>query len=52
MFFGVDGIVVNKKNACALSPVVSKVSAGALEFYPLYQAKFIQPFLEDAKFGP
>lgn len=52
MFLGVDGIVVNRKNACGLTPTVSKVSSGALEFLPLYQAKYIQQFLEDAKDGP
>ena len=36
MFMGVDGIIVNRKDACGLTPTVSKVSSGALEFLPLY----------------
>lgn len=46
MFIGVDAVVVNKKNACGLTPVVSKVSSGALEFMPIYSVKFVQKFLE------
>jgi len=49
MFLGVDAIVLNKENACGLTPAVSKVSSGALEFLPLYTVKFVQPFLEEAK---
>ena len=48
MFIGVDGIIVNKMNACGLTPAVSKVSSGALEMTPLFQVKFVRPFLEDA----
>lgn len=48
MFIGVDGIIVNKENACGLTPAVSKVSSGALEMIPLFQVKFVRPFLEDA----
>jgi len=44
MFLGVDGIVVNKLNACGLTPVVSKVSSGALEFIPIYSVKFVSKF--------
>jgi len=36
MFIGVDGIIVNKLNACGLTPAVSKVSSGALEMIPLF----------------
>ena len=43
-FIGVDGVIVNKKNACGLTPVVSKVSSGALEFIPLYTVKFVSHF--------
>lgn len=48
MFIGVDAIVVNQKDACGLTPVVSKVSSGALEFLPLYAVKYVGVFLEDA----
>lgn len=52
MFIGVDGVIVNHKNACGLTPTVSKVSSGALEFIPLYSARFIKKFLEDSQKGP
>ena len=45
-------MIVNKKNACGLTPVVSKVSSGALEFIPLYTVKFVSHFFEDAKRSP
>ena len=48
MFIGVDGVIVNKTNACGLTPAVCKVSSGALEFIPLYSVKFVKKFLEDA----
>jgi 21S rRNA (GM2251-2'-O)-methyltransferase len=48
MFIGVDAIVVNHKNSCGLTPTVSKVSSGALEFIPLYSVRFVKKFLEDA----
>ena len=48
IFIGVDGIIVNKTNACGLTATVSKVSSGALEFLPLYSVKFVKKFLEDA----
>ena len=46
MFLGVDAILVNKTDACGLTPVVSKVSSGALEFLPIYSVKFVTKFLE------
>jgi predicted rRNA methylase len=49
MFLGVDGIIVNQKDACGLTPAVSKVSSGALEFMPLFSIKFVKNFLEDSK---
>ena len=52
MFIGVDGIIVNKRNACGLTPAVSKVSSGAVEFIPLYTVKFVSHFFEDAKKAP
>ena len=45
-FIGVDAIIVNKTNSPGLTPVVSKVSSGALEFIPLYGVKFVKKFLE------
>jgi len=48
MFIGVDGILVNQKNACGLTPTVSKVSSGALEFIPLYSIRFVSKFMEEA----
>ncbi len=48
MFIGVDGVLVNATNACGLTPTVSKVSSGALEFIPLYSVKFVKPFMMDA----
>lgn len=52
MFIGVDGVIVNKANSCGLTPVVSKVSSGALEFIPLYSVKFVSHFFTDAKKTP
>ena len=52
LFIGVDGVIVNKTNACGLTPVVSRVSSGALEFIPLYSVKFVSHFFEDAKKDP
>jgi tRNA G18 (ribose-2'-O)-methylase SpoU len=52
MFIGVDGVIVNKRNACGLTPVVSKVSSGAVEFIPIYTVKFVSHFFEDAKKHP
>ena len=49
MFIGVDAIIVNQNNACGLTPAVSKVSSGALEFVPLYAVKFVKPFFLDAQ---
>ena len=46
MFLGVDAVIVNKTDACGLTPVVSKVSSGALEFLPIYSVKFVSKFLE------
>lgn len=51
MFIGVDAVIVNSKNSCGLTPTVSKVSSGALEFIPLYNVRFVSKFLEDAQTG-
>ena len=52
MFIGVDGVIVNRENACGLTPTVSKVSSGAIEYVPLYAVKFLSHFFEDAKKPP
>ena len=52
MFIGVDGVIVNRANACGLTPTVSKVSSGALEFMPINSVKFVSKFLEEAKRDP
>jgi tRNA G18 (ribose-2'-O)-methylase SpoU len=49
MFLGVDTVIVNKLNACGLTPAVSKVSSGALEFMPVHQVKFVSKFFIEAK---
>ena len=49
MFLGVTGVAVNKLNACGLTPVVSKVSSGALEFMPIHSVKFVAKFFQEAK---
>ena len=49
MFLGVTGVAVNKLNACGLTPVVSKVSSGAVEFMPIHSVKFVSKFLSEAK---
>ena len=45
----VDGIIVNKQDACGLTPAVSKVSSGALEVMPIFSVKFVKPFLEEVQ---
>ena len=52
MFFGIDGVIVNKKNACGLTAAVSKVSSGALEFLPIYAVKFVKDFMQEAQKEP
>lgn len=48
-FLGASGIIVRKRGSCPLSPAVSKVSAGAMESFPIFQLKFVKQFLEEAK---
>ena len=52
MFFGIDGVIVNKKNVCGLTAAVSKVSSGALEFLPIYSVKFVKDFMQEAEKAP
>eukprot|EP00210_Caulerpa_lentillifera_P000586 g567.t1 len=47
-FLGVDGILVSKKNSAPLTPVVSKVSSGALEFVPIYGSQKLSKVLIEA----
>ena len=47
MFLGVDAVLVNRKKACGLTPSVSKVSSGALEFMPVYFVKAVTKFLDN-----
>jgi len=49
MFLGVDYVVVNRRNACGLTPTVSKVSSGALEFMPVHSVKFVSKFFLEAQ---
>ena len=49
MFIGVDAVVVNKLNSCGLTPVVSRVSSGALEFTEIFQVKFVSNFMLEAR---
>ncbi|CAO3691989.1 unnamed protein product [Rhizopus stolonifer] len=44
-FFGVDGIIVCRKNSAPLSPAVSKVSSGAMEVMDIFSTKNLLTFL-------
>ena len=44
-FLGAEGVVVCAKNSAAPSPVVSRASAGALEFAPLFATRSMPRFL-------
>jgi len=44
-FLGMKGVVVCAKNSAALSPTVSKASAGALEMMPVYAGMSLLPSL-------
>ncbi len=48
-FLGADGIIVRKRGSCPLTPAVSKVSSGAMEYQPVLQVKFLSQFLQEAK---
>lgn len=47
-FLGVDGILVSKKNSAPLSPVVSKVSSGAMEFAQIHGCQQLPKVLTKA----
>lgn len=49
LFLGADGVVMCKRNSCALSGVVSKASAGALEKMDVYGVSSMPRFLSGAR---
>ena len=46
LFFGVQGVVVSKRNSAPISPVVSKGSAGAMEALNLYHCGSVAQLLK------
>ncbi|KAI8049727.1 Alpha/beta knot methyltransferase [Syncephalis plumigaleata] len=48
-YFGLDGIVVCRKNSAPFSPVCSKASAGAIEVTDLYYTNKMMKFLRAAR---
>ncbi len=46
---GVDGIIIGKRRAAAVSPSVIKASAGAIEYIPLVQVTNIASIIEELK---
>ena len=44
-FFGISRVIQKKKNSCPVTPAVSKVSAGAVEFMDTYTVKYMDDFL-------
>lgn len=48
-FLGADGVVVCRRNSAALSPVVSKASAGALEVMTVWGVASMPRFLRKAR---
>jgi 21S rRNA (GM2251-2'-O)-methyltransferase len=48
-YFGVDGVVVCRKNSAPFTPVCSKASAGALELTDLYFTNKMMKFLRAAR---
>ncbi|XP_066915302.1 rRNA methyltransferase 1, mitochondrial-like isoform X2 [Clytia hemisphaerica] len=47
-YFGVEKLIVTEKNSCALSPVVSKASSGAMEWNPVHATPSMKNFLKTA----
>eukprot|EP00794_Sanderia_malayensis_P014208 gene14208-15691_t len=45
-YFGINGIIASKRNSCRLSPVVSKASAGTMEWLKIYGAEDLPYFLK------
>lgn len=45
VYFGVDRMVAQKAETCPLTPVVSKASAGAMEWMPVFNVYSIPTFL-------
>jgi 21S rRNA (GM2251-2'-O)-methyltransferase len=48
LFLGVEGVLVSSKNACPLTPVVSKSSAGAMELMRVHATRNLPRTLEGA----
>lgn len=48
-FLGATGIIVCKRNSSALSPVMSKASAGAMEMIDIHGVQSMPRFLKDAQ---
>jgi len=48
-FFGVDGVVTTENRSAPLNATVSKASAGALEFAPVFHPGNLSAFLEGSK---
>eukprot|EP00831_Metopus_contortus_P001625 TRINITY_DN10582_c0_g1_i1.p1 TRINITY_DN10582_c0_g1~~TRINITY_DN10582_c0_g1_i1.p1 ORF type:complete len:309 (-),score=53.88 TRINITY_DN10582_c0_g1_i1:169-1041(-) len=47
-FLGADGCLITTPGSSRVNPTVSKVSAGATEFLPLYKIQGIAPFLRSS----
>lgn len=48
-FFDIDGIIVPRSHSIGLTPVVSKASAGVLEFFPVIEVPNLARFLQEQK---
>lgn len=49
VFFGISGIVVSRRESVGLTPVVSKASAGAMEFQVVHEAGNFGRFIRQSK---
>uniref|UniRef100_A0A8C8RWU1 rRNA methyltransferase 1, mitochondrial n=1 Tax=Pelusios castaneus TaxID=367368 RepID=A0A8C8RWU1_9SAUR len=45
-YFGVDRVVISKRDGCSLTPTVSKASAGAMEVLKVYNTDNLEGFLK------
>lgn len=48
-YLGADAVVIQKRHSAPLSPTASKASAGALEYFPVYEAGNLAKSLEKLK---
>eukprot|EP01129_Flabellula_baltica_P010858 TRINITY_DN4647_c0_g1_i1.p1 TRINITY_DN4647_c0_g1~~TRINITY_DN4647_c0_g1_i1.p1 ORF type:complete len:326 (+),score=74.01 TRINITY_DN4647_c0_g1_i1:173-1150(+) len=48
-FFGVKGVILSEKHTSPLSPVVSKISSGAMESMPIFQVTNLNMFIEESR---